>query len=299
MTRNDPAPALSVVIPTRDRRERLVETLDALARESNDLDPALETIVVDDGSKEPVASWLDPPSLPFPLEVVTLPPSGPATARNRGIERARGERVLLLGDDTRPAPGALARHLDAAEARRRSTGETVAVQGHIDWDPEDEITPLMDFLAPAGPQFYFRHLVDGEPIPFTAVLGSNFSAPREWFLDEPFDEGFPHAAVEDTELAWRWQKRGRRTVYARDALAWHRHRYDALQPFLDRQRRAGASARHAVRRHPRLLWPLVVQPTLFGLVVRLRRLVGRGRPSDEWDLACRRAFSAGFLRPRR
>ena len=126
------------------------------------------------------------------------------------------------------------------------------------------------------------------------MLGSNFSAPRAWLLEEPFDEGFPHAAVEDTEMAWRWYGRGWRALYSADALCWHHHLYRDLEPFLGRQRRAGASARYAVRRHPRLAWDLLLHPTLFGAIIRLRRLLGRGRQTDTWDLACRRAFLHGF-----
>ncbi|MCG8455056.1 MAG: glycosyltransferase [Holophagales bacterium] len=290
-------PALSVVIPTRDRRQRLAETLDALATEA--VPGGLEVIVVDDGSTDDTRGFLDgmlaAGTFPHPLRLEARAAGGPAAARNRGVSIARGERVLFLGDDTRPAPEALLRHLEMAGAAAPEGEMEVAVQGHVDWDPEREITPLMAFLAPEGPQFYFRGLEHGEPIPFTAVLGSNLSAPRSWLLDEPFDEAFPFAAVEDTELAWRWYRRGRRAVYARDALAWHHHRYDRLEPFLERQRRAGASARRAVRLHPRLLWPLVLRPTAFGTVVALRRLLGRGGREAEWDLACRRAFLRGVL----
>jgi len=205
--------------------------------------------------------------------------------------------VLFLGDDTRPAPGTLRAHLDLAE-RHSSEGLGAGVQGHIDWDPDHEITELMHFLAPAGPQFYFKGLRAEQPIPFTAVLGSNLSVPTEWLRREPFDEGFPHAAVEDTEAAWRWRRRGWATLYAPQAICWHHHRYDALEPFLERQRRAGASARHAVRLHPRLLFRLVLQPTLMGLIVRGREVLARPRDPKrrpDWDVACRRAFLRGFF----
>jgi GT2 family glycosyltransferase len=178
-------------------------------------------------------------------------------------------------------------------------GGEVAVQGHVDWDPEQPVTPVMRFLAPEGPQFYFKGLRPGAPIPYTAVLGSNLSAPRRWFLEEPFDEGFPDAAFEDTELAYRWYRRGRRAVYAPDAVCWHRHRYDTLEPFLLRQRRAGRAARRALRRHPGMIGPVALQPflvgTLFALRHGLRRLAGRSRRQELWDLRCRRAFFGGLL----
>ena len=280
-------PRLSVVIPTRDRPDRLQETLEAIASQAF---PGLEVVVVDDGSKPGTLETLQKSP---PIQVrhwLRQKGRGPAAARNRGVAAAEGERVLFLGDDTRPAPGALEQHLSDDEQ---------GLQGHIDWDPQQPVTEVMDFLAPAGPQFYFKGLEAGESIPFTAVLGSNYSAPRRWFLQEPFDEDFPHAALEDTELAWRFRQHDWPSVYAPEALCWHHHTYEAIAPFLARQRRAGASARHALGKHPRLLYPLVLQPLVFGLLVGLRglfrRLGGKGQRRDSWDLASRAAFLRGFL----
>ncbi len=288
------AVALSIVIPTRNRVERLAETLRALAEQgSRDI---FEVLVVDDGSDVGTLDELAARPHPFPCRWFKQQGRGPAAARNLGIGQAQGERVLLLGDDTRPAPGALGGHLSAVG---QASAQTVGIQGTIDWDPQQEITAVMHFLAPAGPQFFFKGLVAGAEVPFTAVLGSNFSAPRHWFLEEPFDEGFPDAALEDTELAWRFARRGWRTLYAPKALCWHHHHYPRLAPFLTRQRRAGASARYAVRLHPQLLTPLLLHPTALGLAVAgrgvLRTVVGRGRRQDLWDLACRAAFLRGFF----
>jgi hypothetical protein len=173
------------------------------------------------------------------------------------------------------------------------------VQGRIDWDPGEPITEVMRFLAPEGPQFYFKGLEDGQPIPYTAVLASNLSAPRSWFLDEPFDERFPFAGFEDTELACRWFARGWGAVFSQEARCWHRHRYDRIEPFLERQVRVGKSARLAVRLQPGLLPRTVLQPTAVGMVFLLRyvlrRLLGRARTEDAWDLRSRWAFVRGFV----
>lgn len=277
---------LSVVIPTRDRPERLRETLLALA--SQDAGDGFEVIVVDDGSTWPAVALLSSlPPLPFSLRFERQSPRGPAAARNLGIRVARGARVLLLGDDTRPAPGCLHAHLDPNFA-------TAAIQGYIEWDPEQEITPLMRFLAPAGPQFYFKGLRDGFPISYRAVLGSNFSAPRDFFLQEPYDETFAEAAGEDTELGWRWQRRRFPMVFRAGALCWHHHHYAEIDTFLRRQERAGRAARRAVQLHLRLAWALRLEPWLFLQWLRLRIFLGRKSPNDAWDLACRDAYFRGW-----
>jgi glycosyltransferase involved in cell wall biosynthesis len=287
------APILSVVIPTRNRCQVLRAQLLALER-SEGLDGSFEVVVIDDGSTDDTARLLasvDPSR--FVLKILAQPSSGPARARNLGIREATAERVLLLGDDTLVGPGTLAAHLAAAGDK------ALAVQGRIDWDPDQEITPVMSFLAPAGPQFYFKGLVDGQRLSWTQVLASNLSAPTRWFLDEPFDERFPIAGFEDTELAYRWAKRRHDAVFSEQAVCWHRHRYATIEPFLERQRRVGQAARLAVRLHPGLVVSAVLQPTLVGALFALRfgwrRMAGRASAEDSWDLRCRAAFLGGFL----
>jgi glycosyltransferase involved in cell wall biosynthesis len=287
------APALSVVIPTRNRRDTLMTTLRSLASQRG-FDASFEVIVADDGSTDGSAELVRGTVIEaFDLRVLTLDHAGPAHARNRGVAEAAGEIVLLLGDDTAPTPDTLAAHLDAA------AGREIAVQGRIDWDPERPVTREMAFLAPAGPQFWFRDLEDGGAVPWAQVLGSNLSAPARWFREEPFDERFTDACMEDTELAWRWAQRGWETVWSETALCHHRHHYDSIEPFLARQRRAGRWARLAVRLHPSLARKLVAEPVAAiprqAYRVGVGKLRGRARPEDLWDLRSRKAFLRGFL----
>lgn len=287
------APALSVVIPTRDRLQTVLTTLDALAAQGLGSD-AHEVVVVDDGSGDGTAAAVaDLAATRSGLQLVTQPARGPAAARNRGIGVARGDIVLLLGDDTVPVQGTLARHL----ALGRASG--FAVQGRIEWDPAAPQTRVMRFLAPAGPQFYFKGLEDGRAIHYTALLGSNLSAPRQWFLDEPFNESFTEACLEDTELAYRWWRRGRLAIYSQDAVCHHCHGYRTLTPFLRRQARAGRWARRMVRLHPATTMRVAVQPVAFSAVALLRAAVRtvllRPRREDLWDLRCRLAFARGLI----
>ncbi len=284
---------LSVVIPTQNRSSYLSETLEALEGQQ-EMAGDFEVIVVDDGSSDDTKTLLASDRWNgLDLRWRHQTQQGPAIARNRGIALARGERVLLLGDDTRPTPNTLTAHLEVA------AGRDIGVQGHIDWDPNRPITPVMHFLAPAGPQFYFKNLRDGEAAPYTAILGSNFSAPTAWFRNDVFDESFPDAALEDTELAFRFERKGQHSIYTRRATCLHHHHYATLEPFLDRQRRAGRAARHAIALHTSLFWPLIGQPMLFGSWVLARNLLRTAlwqkRQEDTWDLRCRRALLRGYL----
>src|SRR5690349_12690843 len=137
---------ISVVIPTIGRSEVLARTLDALA--AQDLGGVLgEVLVVDNGSAEGLDGLRSRWHGPLPLEVVVENTPGAAAARNAGIARARGSRVLFLGDDCVPASADLV----AGHAR---ADEDVAVIGQIEWDLGVEVTPVMRWLADSG------HMVD-------------------------------------------------------------------------------------------------------------------------------------------
>lgn len=280
-------PSLSVVIPTRDRREVLEKVLLALSRQSLDRDH-WELIIVNDGSKDDTPQYLS--SLKFHnLRSFEAQGSGPATARNIGIEAARGSRILLLGDDMIPAPDLLEGHLDMAPSTKFS-----GIQGRIEWDPEMEITALMHYMAPEGPQFYFKGMRDGSEIPFSRIYGANFSAPRSQFLTEPFDPHFRFACMEDTEMAWRWRLRGWKFVFAEKALCFHHHFYDENTALFARQRLAGHEARYCVRRHAGLFIPLFLSPLLQLLWFRLRSAPGLTQ-KRAWDIAGRAAYLKGWF----
>lgn len=286
-------PALTVVIPTRNRRSTLELTLDAL--EKQEIPPgSFEVIVVDDGSNDDTSQWLARKDYKaFELKTLRTEGVGPAGARNLGISQAQADRVLLLGDDTIPLPLTLAVHMILAE------DGNVGVQGRIEWDPSLEITPVMHFMAPEGPQFWFKGLGNGDPVPFTGVYGSNLSAPTQWFLSEPFDETYRSACFEDTEQAWRWSRRGWTVVFGERAVCYHRHHYESLKPVLRRQRRAGAATGYTLSKHPRLLWTLFLQPLMVGgfKAVRVggKTLLGRAAFEDRADLRCRLAWFSGLF----
>jgi len=278
---------LSVVVPTRDRRAHLPRLLDSLDRQDASGRP-FELVLVDDGSIDRTSSFIASQirHRSFPIRAARLDGRGPAAARNAGIALARAPRILLLGDDTFPTPASLGIHAAGVDG----------LQGAIEWHPGEDITPVMRFLAPAGPQFYFRRLTSGLPIPYTAVLGSNLSAPARWLREEPFDEHFASAAFEDTELGYRWSRRGWKTIFDERASCWHSHSYRDLGPFLERQRRAGRAARYAVGKHPRLFVRTVLQPTLAGAWRAGRaRLQGGATREDGWDARTRLAFLRGWM----
>lgn len=101
-------PTVSVVIPCYNAAPFLRETLDSVLKQTC---PALEVIVVDDGSTDDsgaIACLYGPP-----VRVIRQENQGESVARNRGMDEAQGEWVALLDADDRWLPHKLERQLAA------------------------------------------------------------------------------------------------------------------------------------------------------------------------------------------
>jgi GT2 family glycosyltransferase len=239
---------LSVVIPTRDRREELLRTLRALERQ-RDPGGGFEVVVVDngsgDGSLEAAGEVASGSAVP--IRAISEPRPGPAAARNAGVEAARGEVILFLGDDTEPSGDDL---LGAHAALHAAAGDPgYGVLGRVVWSDRQEVTPLMAWLE-GGFQFDYGSLSPGLVAPSRAFWTAHVSVARELFeRSGGFDTRFPYAAVEDVELGRRLEELGGRLDYRPDLLVTHTHPIE-LDGSLERSRRVGRSAALLYELHP-------------------------------------------------
>jgi len=86
----------SIIVATYARPDELRACLQSLQNLDPD-GPSHETVVVDDGSPQPV----DTQALPGPLQLLRQPNAGAGAARNRGAQSACGRRLVFLDDDCR------------------------------------------------------------------------------------------------------------------------------------------------------------------------------------------------------
>ena len=106
-------PLVSVVIPCFNARPWIEETLASVKAQTH---RNLEIIVVDDGSTDGSAEWLDEAGRRNVIQVIHQENRGAAAARNAGLSRASGEFIQLLdADDILACEEILDRriHLDA------------------------------------------------------------------------------------------------------------------------------------------------------------------------------------------
>ncbi len=280
-------PRISVVIPSYNRRQTLERVLDGYERQTSDA-PAFELIVVDDGSTDGTTELLAErqPSR-YPLRFERQDNGGPALARNRALELARGELVLFTGDDVEPSLSLLAEH---ERAHRTHASADVIVLGLTRWPPDLPLTATMRHIDGLGAQQFSYHFMKaGAEYDFRHFYTSNASLHRDLLDREPdhFATDFPAAAFEDAELAYRLSLHGGRIVYHPAAEAHHHHHYTA-RGFFRRQERCGEMAVLLFRKQPQLeKWLGIKELSWLRLAAvepgKRRRVARLAAELDSWE----------------
>jgi glycosyltransferase involved in cell wall biosynthesis len=220
------SPYISVIIPTYNRIDLLIRVIDLLLDQASDINYKFEILVIDDGSNNDVCSVIkqefEELSCDDLIRCFRQSQSGPATARNLGIRKARGEVLLFMGDDVLPLNGFLQTHFVAH--RSCYPGEDFAVLGMADISPELRTTPFVDWWR----HWNFRYwtLLENRKEPdYSFFYTNNLSLKRSFLLKHgTFDEDFRHAAYEDGELGARLITRGLKLIFEPKARAHHHHR---------------------------------------------------------------------------
>ena len=261
---------LSIVIPTRDRRERLLATLDALDRQR--LDGArVEVVVADNGSSDGTPEALRARRGALPVTALSEPREGASFARNRALDHARAPVVLLLGDDMVPAgDGLLAGHV---ALHREHAEPGFAVLGQVRW--AEPVDPFMRWLETAGFQFSFDHIAAGPVDPAAFLYSSHASLSTRALRDAGgFDgERFPYL-MEDTELGIRLRRRSLRLEYHPELVVRHHHP-QTLDGYARRMEAIGAAARRLRERYPDEAPAQITAPGRKGKIYGPAALAGR------------------------
>lgn len=244
----------SIVVPTYQRRDVLLESIASLAQLETPW--PVELVVVVDGSTDGTADAARGVALPFPLTVVEQPNRGAAAARNAGAARAGGEFLLFLDDDMVAEPRLLVEH-DAVLGR----GADAAV-GHIPLHPDSPRTLLTrgverwvrlrhERLTRTHGQLALGDLLTGQ----LSVRADVFRAAGGF--DETFNVDGAFGA-EDTDFLHRLLESGAVVRYAAGAVTWQRYVVTPDQ-YLRQWRQGGRADAALLRKHPRLAGSLAEQ----------------------------------------
>lgn len=136
MTVEGTAPLVSVVLPTYDRPDLVVEATESVAEQTY---PNIELIVVDDHSPTPVERPVSEALSDAPIDVQHIRHEenrGGNTARNTGIRAAEGEYVAFLDDDDLWEPIKIERQVETMRRAPPRVGVVCVGQRLVDADGE-------------------------------------------------------------------------------------------------------------------------------------------------------------------
>jgi glycosyltransferase involved in cell wall biosynthesis len=200
-------PALTIAIPSYQRREPLGRLLDSLADALRDAgSDAVEVLVVidgsDDGSEELVRDKAQ--SYPAPLRSSWQSNAGLAAARNRCIDDALGEVVWFLDDDMIVTSTALEAH----RGYDRMMASVLMGPCHVS-TPEPDLVRAGAFYAARHARLATTGLVTHP----RDCSFANTSAPAELLRAHRFDDRFRGYGVEDYDLGARLVAAGEQIAF--------------------------------------------------------------------------------------
>jgi GT2 family glycosyltransferase len=265
---------ISVVVVTWNGLDLLRPCLDSLAQQTADH----QLVVVDNGSHDGTVAWLH--EYAPHAHVVALPTNtGFAHGNNVGMRAASGDALVLLNNDTLPAPNFL-QQIVAPLAHDPQLG---SVAGVLTFAHQPDVVAAAGIAVSRDAvhrDLWMLQAVEQLPAAPTAIFGASGGAVcyRRAALREVglFDEGY-FAYLEDADLAWRLRLRGWDCAVA--PLARVRHVYSATgtqgSPFKQRLL-ARNRWRVIVRCWPQALlrahWPAIVRYDLLAVAyAALRR----------------------------
>jgi glycosyltransferase involved in cell wall biosynthesis len=288
---------MTIAIASFQRRGtlmRLLRALDAQLATDEDLARDLDVLVVLDGSTDGSQAAVENAPWTVPVRVHWQPNQGLATARNVGLDAAKGRLVWFLDDDLVPSVGLVARH------RGAHAGEPGVFVGPCRI-PDDVDAP--EAVVRWWDEFHADLERKGVVDQLDRFTTANASAPADLLSAVGgFDASFVEYGLEDYELAVRVLREGIGIRFDSDAIAWHPD-IPPMRVLVARQYGLGLNAALLAGLHPETVESLFP----IGEVSRPRRFLRNSRLRSPRSLmavsrvaltACRATsrFGGGFGR---
>jgi glycosyltransferase involved in cell wall biosynthesis len=223
---------ITVVIPAYNAMDILPACLQALQRQTIPVD---EIIVVDDGSTDQTKQMAQENG----ARVLEQHHSGPAAARNLGIEKAGGEIILFTDADCEAEADWVDQML-----KPLIDSQVVGVRGVCKTHQTESIARLV--------QCEFEERYDRqESLRKIDLIDSSSAAFRVAILRAigGFDPAYPKADNEDVELSYRLEQLGYRLAFNRRAVVIHHHP-TTWKAFFQRKTRRGYWRMQVYRYYP-------------------------------------------------
>jgi GT2 family glycosyltransferase len=208
------APAVSVLIPTHQRRRALRAALESLAGQTAE-PGSYEVVVATDACSDGTGAMIDALDVPYELRRVEPRGRGRSAAVNAALAAARGEVAIVLDDDMRVVPEFVERH-----RAHHPAGSRRCILGAVPVELEEGSTHAARYVK-AKFDLHLSRLSDPAHLALPRSFFTGNASLRIEVLREVggFDESFGIYGNEDVELSLRLRKAGVELGYDPEAKA--------------------------------------------------------------------------------
>jgi len=225
---------ISIIIPTFNSAKVLQKCLESLTNQTIRSE-GYEVIVVDDGStdrtKDTVAK--------YPVKYLYQQNSGPAAARNHGVEQAQGEVVLFTDADCEPQPNWIEEMVKPMD-----DPQVIGVKGAYKTRQKELVARLVQIEY----EHKYERMKKFKYIDFIDTYSAGYR--KNIFLKYGgFDERYPKASVEDQEFSFRLSHDGYKMVFNPEAVVYHKHSARLLD-YLKKKYKIAFWKVFLLKRHP-------------------------------------------------
>ncbi len=254
----------SVIVPVYNRPDEVDELLESLCSQTL---KDFEVVIVEDGSKKPCKDVCDKYADILDLHYYYKDNSGPGQSRNYGVERAKGEYVIILDSDVVLPEG----YIEATEKELTANGQRpIAAWGGPDAS-HPSFTPVQKAISYSMTSFFTTGGIRGGKKKLDKFYPRSFNMGirRDVYLQLG---GFSKMRFgEDIDFSYRMVEAGYQPQLFPDAWVWHKRRTD-FRKFFRQVYNSGIARINLEKRHPGTmklvhLLPMVFTVGIIGLIL--------------------------------
>ena len=246
----------SIIVPVYNRPDEVDELLESLCSQTL---KGFEVVIVEDGSQKPCKDVCDKYANILDLHYYLKENSGPGQSRNYGVERAKGEYVIVLDSDVVLPNGYMQAIYDEMEK-----GEVVAWGGPDAAHPS--FTPVQKAISYSMTSFFTTGGIRGGKAKLDKFYPRSFNMGirRDVYLQLG---GFSKMRFgEDIDFSYRIVEAGYQPRLFPEAWVWHKRRTD-FRKFFRQVYNSGIARINLEKRHPGTMKLVHLLPAVFTLGV--------------------------------
>jgi len=199
----------SLIIPAYNAEATIAACIESALRQSISKED-YEVIVVDDGSLDKTPKI----AKNYAVKLIMQKNQGPAVARNRAAQEARGDILVFVDADCELDLSFIKNIIAPIEQNR----DIVGVQGSYKTRQKEFIARFAQIEI----ETRYKSMIKNEYIDFIGTYAAAYR--RDIFLKYGgFDTKFPLAAGEDTDFSYKLHQKGNKMVFKPEAFIYHRH----------------------------------------------------------------------------